>query len=238
MSVFNVKTSWFWLSVLAIAMAFLESAVVVYLRELYYPDGFSFPPVILPSRIALTEVFREAATVIMLVAAGYLAGKNSKQRFAWFIYSFAVWDIFYYVFLKLILNWPASWFTWDLLFLIPVVWAGPVVTPILVSLTMILLAFAVLYNDTMNGPGVFRWPVFIWIVSGSVLIFLSFIWDYCTYLIHFQNIREIFQPDHSSRMLGLYIPKNFNWLLFLAGEAAEITGIFLIFKTSRSHTRQ
>jgi hypothetical protein len=32
-----------WLAVFSMAMGYLESAVVVYLRKLYYPDGFKFP---------------------------------------------------------------------------------------------------------------------------------------------------------------------------------------------------
>ena len=103
----------------AIAMALLETAVVVYLRELYYKDGFAFPLRNLPATIAITELLREAATVVMLVAIGFLCGKNKLQRFAYFCLAFAVWDIFYYVFLYVLLSWPQSLFTWDILFLIP-----------------------------------------------------------------------------------------------------------------------
>jgi len=140
MPVYKASTNLIWITFFAIAMAFVESAVVVYLRELYYPEGFNFPLVLLPGRIALTEFLREIATLIMLLGIGFLAGRNFRQRFAWFIYSFAIWDIFYYVFLKLILDWPSSWLTWDILFLIPVIWTGPVLAPVLVSLTMIILS--------------------------------------------------------------------------------------------------
>ena len=129
-----------WLTVFSIAMAFLETAVVIYLREIYYPNGFMFPMVPMEGRLAVTEFWREAATLVMLLGVGVLAGKNFPTRFGGFIMAFAVWDIFYYVFLKLMLHWPESWLTWDLLFLIPVPWTGPVITPIIASLTMILLA--------------------------------------------------------------------------------------------------
>src|ERR1044072_1504154 len=90
-----------WLTIFSIAMGYLETAVVVYLRKLYYPGGFNFPLVPVTLDIAKTEFWREAATLIMLVGIGVLAGKNKTQRFAYFLLSFAVWDIFYYVFLKM-----------------------------------------------------------------------------------------------------------------------------------------
>ena len=124
--------------IFSIAMGFLESAVVIYLRELYYPSGFKFPLIALPANITLVEIIREASTMIMLVLIGFFAGKNTTQRFSFFLFSFAVWDIFYYLFLKVFTGWPESLFTWDLLFLIPLPWIGPVITPCILSLTMIL----------------------------------------------------------------------------------------------------
>jgi len=102
--------------------------------------------------LALTEIFWEAATLIMLVGIGIIAGRNSSERFAWFLYSFAVWDIFYYVFLKLLLNWPESFMTWDILFLIPVTWVGPVIAPVIVSITMIAFALIILYSNQKSIP--------------------------------------------------------------------------------------
>jgi hypothetical protein len=77
-------------------MGMVESAVVIYLRELYYPGGFKFPVQPTSTTVAITEVIREIATMIMLLAIGMLAGKSKTGRFAWFIYSFAIWDISYY----------------------------------------------------------------------------------------------------------------------------------------------
>ena len=114
----NLKTI-FWVSVFGIAFGLVESAVVVYIREMYYPEGFNFPLKAISSRVITTELWREAATILMLIAIGVLAGKNAVQRFAYFLISFAVWDIFYYVFLKLFISWPESFLTWDILFLIP-----------------------------------------------------------------------------------------------------------------------
>ena len=102
-----------WLSIFGIAMGLLESAVVVYLRELYYPEGFAFPLKPMGPTLILTEILREAATLVMLMAIGVLAGRTRTERFGYFIFTFAVWDIFYYLFLKLLLNWPESLLTWD-----------------------------------------------------------------------------------------------------------------------------
>src|SRR5512145_3298865 len=93
-----------WITVFGIAVGFMESAVVVYLRELYYPRGFCFPLQTMPGRVGLTELLRELSTLVILTSIAFLAGTNSRQRFAWFFYTFAIWDIFYYVFLKLLIN--------------------------------------------------------------------------------------------------------------------------------------
>jgi len=87
------------LSLFAIAMGLLESAVVIYLRDILYPGGFDFPLNPVRPDLVWTEMLRELSTLVMLLAVGILAGRNTAERFGWFLYSFAVWDIFYYVFL-------------------------------------------------------------------------------------------------------------------------------------------
>ncbi|MBK8340443.1 MAG: hypothetical protein IPK99_10840 [Flavobacteriales bacterium] len=96
------------MAVFFIAMAFLESAVVVYLRALYYPEGFAFPLVPMDGKLVGTEVGREFATLVMLMAPGLLVTRSLLERFAWFCFGFGVWDLFYYVWLKVLLDWPAS----------------------------------------------------------------------------------------------------------------------------------
>ncbi|MEK6792710.1 MAG: hypothetical protein AABX95_02740 [Nanoarchaeota archaeon] len=117
------KESWkkFWIvTIFSIAMGFLESTIVIYLRKIYYPDGFDFPlKGFIDPNILSIEWIREFFTIVMLITIGLLAGKTLYEKFAYFILSFAIWDIFYYVFLKAFLDWPQSWITWDLLFLIP-----------------------------------------------------------------------------------------------------------------------
>lgn len=85
----------FWVSLFSIAMGLFECIVVIYLRKIYYPEGFSFPLKIMESDIITVELLREAATLIMLLAVGAISGKTSVEKLGLFIYSFAIWDIFY-----------------------------------------------------------------------------------------------------------------------------------------------
>ena len=157
------------ISLFSVAMGFLESAVVVYLRDILYPGGFDFPLSPIPVDLAVTELLREVATLVMLVTIGILVSNRFSTGFAWFIYSFAIWDIFYYVFLKLLLGWPESLFTWDVLFLIPTTWTGPVLSPVLVSLSMILLALVILLRVVDRGQ-LHRFAPYCWLVGVITLV--------------------------------------------------------------------
>jgi len=167
-----------WLTTYAIAMAYLESAVVVYLRAIYYPAGFTFPIVIIPPAMAGIEIGREAATLIMLAGVAALAGGDRWERFLFFCITFGVWDIFYYVWLKVFLGWPESLQTWDILFLIPVPWVGPVLAPVIVSVGLIGGALGLLQ---LRGRGIqLEFPASLWLlaVAGGLLVLLSFMIDY------------------------------------------------------------
>jgi len=167
-----------WLTIFAIAMAYLESAVVVYLRALYYPRGFDFPIVLMPANMVAIEVAREAATIVMLYVVGRLGAATGWQQFAGFMFLFGVWDIFYYVWLKVLLAWPASLGTWDILFLIPVPWLGPVWAPIVISLSLILGALAI--EHTVKRRRAIRVTVFerVALVTAGLLVILSFTLDW------------------------------------------------------------
>jgi len=166
-----------WMFFFGVAMAYLESAVVVYLRQIYYPDGFHFPIIIIPQKMALIEIGREMATLVMLLAVAFIAGKTRWTRFAYFMLSFGIWDIWYYVWLKVFLDWPASFFTWDLLFLIPAPWVGPVLAPVIVSVSLIVGALVILFVEDSGSRFQLKkweWLPFLMI---PVLIFISFILD-------------------------------------------------------------
>ncbi len=126
-----------WLSIFAVAMGILEAVVVVYLRELYYPGGFRFPIAPMPARMAVAELVRETATIVMLLSAAALARRRGADGFFVFGYLFGVWDLTYYAGLYGFLGWPESFSTWDILFLIPVPWLSPVLYPAVVSVFLI-----------------------------------------------------------------------------------------------------
>ncbi len=162
--------------VFGVAFAYVESSVVVYLRALYYPGGFVFPLKAMPAQHAIVELLREFATIIMLVTVGWMAGRSRWSRFGYFIIAFAVWDIFYYVWLKVLLNWPASIFDWDILVLIPLPWIGPVIAPCLISILMATAGFLIVRKDDVS---VFRPPLSAWMAGGlgTLLMLYSFVRD-------------------------------------------------------------
>ncbi len=222
-----------WVSIFALTMGIFEGSVVVYLRALYYPAGFNFPLVPFDNFIGLTELIRELASLFMLLSVGIIAGKNFSQRFAWFLYSFAVWDLIYYLFLYLILAWPQSLLTWDVLFLLPVTWTGPVITPVLISILMILLALIIYHfnNKTQNKVSISK-KEWIILISGSVIVFISFIWDYCRFLINHISFNEFQSRKISGKLFDLstqYIPESFNWFLFTLGFLVISSGILLLY---------
>jgi hypothetical protein len=229
------RTTLIGLTVFSIAMGYLESAVVVYLRDLYYPSGFDFPLVTMSNTIALTEILREAATVVMLLTVGYLAGENNRNRFAWFLYCFAIWDLFFYIFLKFLIDWPESLFTWDLLFLIPVMWTGPVIAPVIASFSMILLAFLILfyYDQIMQSRP--RWFI---ILLGATLIFISFIWDFSTYILKDNPFGALFSYEVNQHALIQYKPASFNWWLFIFGQLSVFAGFLIPFTGTKKSIRK
>ncbi|MFP4470927.1 MAG: hypothetical protein ACLFPE_09590 [Bacteroidales bacterium] len=204
------------LLVFGIAMGFLEAAIVVYLRKLYFPAGFSFPLVVPDDPLVIfAELVREVAAVVMLLALAWIAGKNFLQRFAWFLISFAFWDIFYYVGLKIFLNWPESLLTWDVLYLIPVTWVGPVLAPVLSSLLMIALGWALLRVDRAGQE--VKTNEWMMIYSGAFIIFLTFIWDFSVMIVRHDLYYAFFSIPENERYISLvetYVPDKYNWFMF------------------------
>ncbi len=180
------------------AFGFLEAAVVVYLRELWYPQGFSFPIKIISGKIVNAEYLREAATLIMIFSAACIAGKTKLQRFAYFMLIFGAWDIIFYAALKILLNWPATIMEYDLLFLLPVAWTGPVLAPVIISASMI--AAGIILIKFIDRGFAFYQTAVIWFleITGGVLVFLSFI------------------SSAGDVINGLY-PSHFSWIVFSAG---------------------
>jgi hypothetical protein len=194
----------------AVAFAFVEAAVVEYLRALYYPldrGGFCFPLLTLEQlnilgedhwRRLVIEVGREWSTLVMLAMVGIVAARNRREAWAHFMVAFAVWDIFFYVWLKVFLGWPPSLMTWDLLFLIPVPWVAPVLAPVLISVAMLTAGIVVLFCESRArplAPSRLDWGI---ITGGGITVIVSFCIDY-------RNI------------IAGGLPNPFNWPLFFAG---------------------
>jgi hypothetical protein len=187
----------FKVTVFSVAMAYVESAVVVYLREIYYPGGFKFPLKILTGKIILIEVGREVATLVMLGAVAFLVARSLKEKLAYFFFSFGVWDIFYYIWLKIFLGWPPSLLAWDVLFLIPVPWVGPVLAPLLVSLLFVLSGASIAILEEKEKSLQFSRLDILFFLLAAAIIILSFTWNFKTSLTNPNAL--------------------FNWGLFLSG---------------------
>ncbi|MEN8146278.1 MAG: hypothetical protein ABFR02_01510 [Campylobacterota bacterium] len=210
----SINRQLFWLMVWAVAFAYIEASVVVYLREIYYPEGFAFPIVIAETSMVITELFRELATLVMMWATASLVYKKLQSKMAAFMLLFGIWDIFYYLFLKIILDWPESLTSFDILFLIPLPWVGPVWAPVVVSLGLIYAGIGIL---TRNEEGSFLHfgSRFIWLeVISGVTIIVSFLIPGCA-------------------VITQSVPSYFPLYLFWAGFIMGFGIFFYLFHRSR-----
>jgi hypothetical protein len=231
----NAKTA-VWITIFSIAMAALEAAVVVYLRALYYPDEFTVGFRLIDESILLVEFAREAATLVMLMSVGYIAGKNFNERLAWFLMSFAIWDISYYAWLKVFIGWPATFLDWDILFLIPVTWIGPVAAPLICSLMMIILSIVLLRTD-LTVPN----PVWAFIFAGVMLILFTFTRDYAGLIISNDLVQEypnLLQNEIFLKKAAELAPKPYLWKIFWTGQVMFLAGIVLLWRESSGSSRQ
>ncbi len=211
----------------------MESAVVVYLRKIYYPNGFEFPLKSIDDSMLVVEFLREAATLIMLVSIGIIAGRTKTERFGFFIFCFAIWDIFYYIFLYLLLGWPESLLTWDILFLIPVTWVGPVLGPIINSISMILLALIISYFTSANMKTRINSLEWMLLILGSFIVIISYIEGYVSFMMEEFPFIAIFNYSKNNQLMehaSLYIPESFSWWIFIVGELLILAGYFYFFQ--------
>lgn len=229
-SIIQIYRTFIFPGIFCIAMGVLEAAVVVYLRQVYYPSGFDFPLNFMTPEMLMIEWIREIATIVMLVVLGIMAGKENLQRFLYFLFCFAIWDITYYAGLKIFLDWPASFMTWDVLFLIPVPWISPVLAPLICSVTMIFFAMSIIYlKETVSS---FKIKLSEWamILLGATIIFCSFILDYFRLIVQngFHSFWTMSGDKRLEQSMSKFIPVDFNWLLFGIGEVFILYGIISV----------
>lgn len=228
MSIATFKGKLLLIAVFAIAMALLESAVVIYLRELYYPEGFDFPLRMMDPTLALTEILREAATMIMILAIGFMLGRRPVEVFAIFLIAFGIWDLFFYIFLKWLIHWPPSLLTWDILFLIPVMWVGPVIGPVVNSLTMIAIGGLILFFVSRNlNPALSLWE-WAFLVAGAFLVFIAYTEEFTRFLFENRLLAPPAETDDQPALIRLsvmFVPRQFQWSLFLPGVGLHLIAI-------------
>ncbi len=214
----DLKKRLLWLTIWGIAFGMIEAAVVIYLREIFYPDGFRLPYLPLGDGLVRVELIREIATLLIMWSLAELVYKSFAGKFAVFIFLFGVWDVFYYVFLKIFLGWPESLATWDILFLLPFVWAGPVWAPILVSCVFIPSAVYVIY---LHEQGlVLKPPSLFWIMEAVAAA---------------QIITSFAVPGHT--ISQGYSPGSYPWILLLSGLVLGL-GVFLQFINRETKRRE
>ncbi len=176
---------WIWVVVFAVAFAWVESAVVVYLREIYYDGVFEFPirihwvdGAIVFDHMSYIELGRELATMLMLVAVGCMAGRSYWQKFGFFMISFGVWDVFFYLWLWVMIRWPESLLTWDLLFLMPLPWVGPVIAPVLIAIALLGAGTVIVFHDDRGYRVHSRWYDWAVILGCALLMVVAFCLDW------------------------------------------------------------
>jgi hypothetical protein len=202
-------------------MAFLESAVVVYLQRALGVDPTALFPVQEPAvtgSLAAIEVGREAATLVMLATVGWLAGRSGLERLAWTAVAFGIWDILYYAWLVVFIGWPSSLATWDLLFLLPVPWTGPVWAPVAVSVALIAFGLAAAGRLRAGNPVRAGRAQVVAGVAGGVVVILAFCWN-------------------APLVLDGGVPTDFPWPIFVAGMALAAWGAATALRPRRDHGR-
>ena len=202
------RTRWLTVFIFATAMAWMESATVVYLRTLVGRiEPHQANPLPVSVGLGQTEIIREAATLIMLLMVGLLAGRTWRSRVGYTLIAFGVWDIFYYVFLAVITGWPQSIMDWDVLFLIPLPWWGPVIAPASIAALMVIGGTLVSRFDRPEQP---IWPArWIWLLNLSGVALALYV-----FMAHAIRI-----AGNGAEAVRKLLPATFNWPLFIVALA-------------------
>jgi hypothetical protein len=194
------RTRWAIVMAFAIAMAWVEAASVFYIRALVDRiEPYQANPLPINDALGYVELWREAATLVMIATLGVLAGRTWHRRAGYAALAFGAWDIFYYVFLRLMTGWPRTLLDWDILFLLPLPWWGPVIAPVSIALVMIL--WGTLATQSRDAATDARWTWALgWLgIVLALAVFMSDAW------------RAL--PQGREAVLQV-LPAAFNWPVF------------------------
>lgn len=199
------RERWVAVVLFALAMAWVESAVVFYIRSLIDRlVPYQAEPLPLTGGLAFAEVIREAATMVMLATVGWLAGTTWRSRIGFALLAFGVWDIAYYFWLVAMTGWPTSLADWDVLFLIPLPWWGPVWAPTSIAALMFAYGTVIAAHDSAERPLVPDRTTRIAAAIGVVIALYVFMAD---------SLRVILAGG-TAEQLRTMLPQSFNWPLF------------------------
>lgn len=195
------RTRWAVVVAFAIAMAWVEAASVFYIRALVDRiEPYQVDPLPIQGALGNVELWREASTLVMIATVGVLAGRTWPRRAGYAAIVFGAWDIFYYVFLRLMSGWPRTLLDWDILFLLPLPWWGPVLAPVSIALVMILWGTLVTQSD--DGAIGARWALALaWVgIALALAVFMIDAW------------RAL---PHGRDAVLRVLPETFNWPVFV-----------------------
>jgi hypothetical protein len=193
---------WAVVAAFAVAMAWVESAVVLYIRTLVNRiEPYQADPLPLIGSLGPVELVRELATLVMLLTVGMLAGNTWRARLGYSAAAFGIWDFFYYVFLRIMCGWPHSVLDWDILFLIPLPWWGPVIAPVLIAGLMILWGILSTVCEA-RGDKSFSWLSRGACATGMLLALYTFMAD------------TLSVADQGVEVVRQVLPKVFLWPWF------------------------
>jgi hypothetical protein len=194
------RMRWVIVMAFAVAMAWVESASVYYIRALVDRiEPYQANPLPLNDALGYVELWREAATLVMIAMLGMLAGRTWRRRLGYAALAFGAWDIFYYVFLRIMTGWPRTLLDWDILFLLPLPWWGPVLAP--VSIALLMIVWGTLATQSNDDATDARWAL----ASASAGIALAL------GIFMIDAWRAL--PDGRDAILRV-LPSTFHWPLF------------------------
>lgn len=194
------RARWIAVVAFAVAMAWVEAACVLYIRTLvdriepYQPN-----PLPLSGALGNVELLREASTLVMIAMVGVLAGRTWRRRAGYAALAFGIWDVFYYVFLRVISGWPKTLFDWDILFLLPLPWWGPVLAPISIAVLLIVWGTVAAVSDARAVRAWWPWALGSLGVMTALAVFMIDAW------------RAL--PQGRDAVLRV-LPTTFHWPLF------------------------